>query len=233
MLSVVEPKNRNNSSIVVSAVNRGLSQTSFTNYGLGSDISAPGENILSAFPMSAYKPLDGTSMAAPIVTGAVALMKSLKKDLTVAQVRYVLQSTGQKVRGNVPPMLLLDQALAAVKSGRVNPPAGNGNAPIAGGGNSDGSGGGYSDSPGGDYQSGGAADSRSGGSPSRGSAPGSDYGSGASQGGGFADNTGGISSGSDSPPTSGSNDDAEEIKRLIAEYKRKIADLESRLKRKK
>ena len=233
VLSVVDPKNRNNSSIVVSAVNRGLSQTSFTNYGPGSDISAPGENILSAFPMSAYKPLDGTSMAAPIVTGAVALMKSLKKDLTVAQVRYVLQSTGQKVRGNVPPMLLLDQALAAVKTGRVNPPAGNGNAPIAGGGNSDGSGGGYSDSPGGDYQSGGAADSRSGGSPSRGSAPGSDYGSGASQGGGFADNTGGISSGSDSPPTSGSNDDAEEIRRLIAEYKRKIADLESRLKRKK
>ena len=33
-------------------------------------------------------------MAAPIVTGTIALMKSLKKDITVAQARNVLYKTG-------------------------------------------------------------------------------------------------------------------------------------------
>lgn len=246
VLSAVAPENRNMSSLVVTAVNRSLSQTSFTNYGIGSDISAPGENIVSAFPMSTFKPMDGTSMAAPIVTGAVALMKSLRRDITVEQARYVLQSTGQQVRGNVPPMLLLDRALAMVKSGNINPPAGSpgsatggGDVAVDDGGNGGvGSGagtgvgfviGGGDDSYAGGIGSGGDVAGRA---PGKGgSTPGS--GDNRSSGGDYADNNGGISSGKNPPPSSGGDDDAAEIRRLIAEYKRKIADLESQLKQKR
>lgn len=117
ILSAIPPENRNTSSIVVTAVDHRLYPTSFTNYGTGSDISAPGQGILSAFPHKEFRSLDGTSMSAPIVTGAIALMKSLKRDLTVQQARDVLFSTGADVYGWVPPMVLLDKVLAATRQG--------------------------------------------------------------------------------------------------------------------
>lgn len=117
ILASIPPENRNNSSLVVSAVDSHLRQASFTNYGDKLDISAPGVNISSAFPRHAYRACDGTSMAAPIVTGAVALMKSIKRDLTVQQAGNVLYSTGLATVGNVPPMVQLDKALEAVKRG--------------------------------------------------------------------------------------------------------------------
>lgn len=117
ILTSIPPENRNESSLVVAAVDSHLRQTNFTNYGPCSDISAPGSAIYSAFPRNSFQSCDGTSMAAPIVTGAVALMKSLKKDLTVEQARNVLFSTGADVYGWVPPMVLVDKALDAVKRG--------------------------------------------------------------------------------------------------------------------
>ena len=56
-------------------------------------------------------------MAAPIVTGTIALMKSLKKDFTVEQARIALFNSGADVYGNIPPMVLVDKALLAVKNG--------------------------------------------------------------------------------------------------------------------
>lgn len=117
ILASIPPENRNNSSIVVSAVDSRLRQASFTNYGDDLDISAPGVNIASAFPRHDFRACDGTSMAAPIVTGAIALMKSVKRDLTVQQASNVLFTTGLPTVGNVPPMVQLDKALEAVKRG--------------------------------------------------------------------------------------------------------------------
>ncbi len=117
ILSIIPPENRNSSAITVSAVDSELRATDFTNYGPGSDISAPGKDINSSFPTSTLKMQDGTSMAAPIVAGVVALMKSIKKDITVEQVGNVLYNTGVKTSDNIPPMVLADMALKDTKDG--------------------------------------------------------------------------------------------------------------------
>lgn len=123
ILTSIPPENRNESSIVVTAVDNRLYPTVFTNYGPCSDISAPGKGIYSSFPQNAFQSCDGTSMAAPIVTGAIALMKSLKKDITITQVRNVLYKTGADVYGYIPPMVLVDKALLAVKNGDFSKPS--------------------------------------------------------------------------------------------------------------
>lgn len=122
ILSSIPPENRNESSIVVAAVDKNLYPTDFTNYGPCSDISAPGKGIYSSYPRGSFKSFDGTSMAAPIVTGTIALMKSIKKDLTVVQARNVLYKTGSDVYGFMPPMVLVDKALAGVKRGDFSTP---------------------------------------------------------------------------------------------------------------
>lgn len=122
ILSSIPPENRTSVAITVGAVDQNKYPTDFTNYGPCTDISAPGKEINSSFPMGQLRSCDGTSMAAPIVTGAVALMKSLKKDLTVEQARNVLYKTGADVYGNMPPMVLVDKALDAVKKGDFSAP---------------------------------------------------------------------------------------------------------------
>lgn len=122
ILSSIPPENRNASSITVTAVDEDMCPTDFTNYGPCSDISAPGKNIFSSFPTSRLQSCDGTSMAAPIVAGTIALMKSIKKDLTVEQARNVLYRTGSDVYGNIPPMVLVDKALEATKRGDFSKP---------------------------------------------------------------------------------------------------------------
>ena len=122
ILSSIPPENRNASSIVVAAVDKNLYPTDFTNYGPCSDISAPGKGIYSSYPRGDFKMFDGTSMAAPIVSGTIALMKSIKKDLTVTQAKNVLYKTGSDVYGFMPPMVLVDKALLGVKRGDFSTP---------------------------------------------------------------------------------------------------------------
>lgn len=117
VLANLPPENRTNSSVNVAAVDKSFSVASFSNYGEGSNISAPGVDIYSSFPGNDFQYCDGTSMAAPIVAGTIALMKSIDEDITVEQVISVLQKTGKHMSGNVPPMVLVDKALQVVKSG--------------------------------------------------------------------------------------------------------------------
>jgi subtilisin family serine protease len=108
--------------ITVSAVdknNRSDNKAGFSNYGQFSDISAPGVGIYSSVGKSSYQTMDGTSMAAPIISGAVALMKSLNTSITNKQILCILQNTGLETQGNIGKLLQLDKALLKVKSGEA------------------------------------------------------------------------------------------------------------------
>ena len=64
--------------------------------GINPDVTAPGVNILSAYWDDSYQVLGGTSMSAPHVTGAAALLLELHPDWTPAQVKSALMSTASQ-----------------------------------------------------------------------------------------------------------------------------------------
>jgi subtilisin family serine protease len=69
----------------------------FANRGLRSvDLAAPGDTILSTARGSGYETRSGTSMAAPYVTGALALLSAARPDLSEAALRDALMSTAPK-----------------------------------------------------------------------------------------------------------------------------------------
>lgn len=71
---------------------------SFSNYGKeGVDVFAPGVGIYSSVPGSKYDYHDGTSMAAPVVTGLAALIRSYYPKLTAMQVKDIILKSVVKV----------------------------------------------------------------------------------------------------------------------------------------
>lgn len=119
VLTNLPPEHRTNRSINVTAVDKNISGSGFTNYGNGSVVAAPGVDIYSTYPVNTFNTLDGTSMAAPIVTGTVALMKSLNKSLTTSQIIHILTQTGKPAKGNVGPMIQVDKALNMIQTGLI------------------------------------------------------------------------------------------------------------------
>lgn len=70
-----------------------------SNYGaVGVDIAAPGTYILST-TAGGYGFMTGTSMAAPMVTGTVALIYSGRPDLSLEDVRRVILESARKIEG--------------------------------------------------------------------------------------------------------------------------------------
>ena len=67
---------------------------SFSNFGAkGVDVFAPGFEIYNTIPQSKYRNLQGTSMAAPMVAGAAAMLKSYFPELSMKEIKEVLYST--------------------------------------------------------------------------------------------------------------------------------------------
>jgi subtilisin family serine protease len=86
----------NTNIISVAAVTTTGALASFSNYGAKSvDLGAPGDGILSTYLGSRYKVLSGTSMAAPIVAAAAAMLRSRDADLSYGQIRSALLSSTQ------------------------------------------------------------------------------------------------------------------------------------------
>lgn len=67
----------------------------FTNHGDAVDIAAPGVGIMSTYPDNRYTELDGTSMATPLVAGAVAAYLAENPNAGVNKVRNALRNGGE------------------------------------------------------------------------------------------------------------------------------------------
>jgi subtilisin family serine protease len=73
-------------------------KASFSNYGkMMVDVFAPGVQINSTTPLSTYELQDGTSMAAPVVSGLAALIRSYYPNLTALQVKEIILKSVVKV----------------------------------------------------------------------------------------------------------------------------------------
>jgi len=121
--------------IAVAATTSAGARASFSNYGTGIDISAPGQAILSTLnsgttvPASAsYASYNGTSMAAPHVAGVVALMQSVATTaLTPAQIETIIKNTARALPGACSGgcgagIIDADAAVTAVLNGGSTPP---------------------------------------------------------------------------------------------------------------
>jgi subtilisin family serine protease len=140
VLAGISPQQRPKNIITVSATDKqnqpSPPKADFSNYGEYSTISAPGVDIYSCVGRNGYTMMNGTSMAAPIVTGGVALIKALNESLSAEEIICILQSTGLPAGSNVGKLVQLDSALETVKSGKTvncapgrNPPGSNPNQP--------------------------------------------------------------------------------------------------------
>lgn len=65
------------------------------------DLSAPGTDIMAATPGGGYQSKTGTSMAAPHVAGAAALLLQADPNLTPAQIKHKLVHSADKISANV------------------------------------------------------------------------------------------------------------------------------------
>jgi thermitase len=121
--------------IAVTAIAKDGTKATWANYGATSvDLGAPGVGILSTTPGGTYSQMDGTSMATPHVTGAIALYAATHPGATAAQIKdALLKSTtptaslsGKTVTGgrlNVPNFLNTPAAPVADSTAPLAPGA--------------------------------------------------------------------------------------------------------------
>lgn len=129
VFTAMDTSKRSQVTLRVSAVDRQLHKAQFSNFGnlrqlnvSESTISAPGVDIFGALPGNTYDMWPGTSFSAPIITGVVALMKSLNANLTTKEIIQILKETGRPVDGapEIGPLVQIKNALLKVKGQMSN-----------------------------------------------------------------------------------------------------------------
>lgn len=115
ILAGIDAFARSTKILVVSAYqpNNNKPKADFSNHGKYANISAPGVKIYSSIPGNKFGYLDGTSMASPIVTGAVALLKSKFPNLKAQEIITILKKSAKPLdsRPEIGPLLQIAQAL--------------------------------------------------------------------------------------------------------------------------
>jgi subtilisin family serine protease len=82
--------------IAVSAFDANDQKASFSNFGSRIDVAAPGVGILST-TQGAYSSMNGTSMAAPHVSGLAALILSVHPEYSATEVREMIRQSADDV----------------------------------------------------------------------------------------------------------------------------------------
>lgn len=90
ILTGFDPFQRAKNAIKVGAINKDFDKTSFSNFGPNTTIYAPGVKIFGAKANNNYEFLQGTSMAAPIISGYIGLIKSKNKNLSNQEIIQIL-----------------------------------------------------------------------------------------------------------------------------------------------
>ncbi|MCG5214366.1 S8 family serine peptidase [Streptosporangium soli] len=85
------------SAVTVGATDDGDAIADFSNRGPLLDLFAPGLEIDSAVPDDGYASFSGTSMAAPHVAGALALLRQKSPDIPATALVETLKTTGRKI----------------------------------------------------------------------------------------------------------------------------------------
>lgn len=82
--------------IAVGATDQSDARCSFSNYGSGLDLVAPGEGIAIEGTSQSWASTSGTSLSAPMVSGTIALMLSVNSNLSPSEIRNILHSSAKK-----------------------------------------------------------------------------------------------------------------------------------------
>ncbi|WP_432106871.1 S8 family peptidase [Streptomyces sp. AA1529] len=110
--------------IAVAAVAQGGSRAGFSTVRTYNSVAAPGVGIVSAKNTGGYAPVNGTSPAAALTSGVVALMLGKDHELKPSQVRAILTDTAHHPPGGYDPRVghgTIDAAAAVRAAG--DPPA--------------------------------------------------------------------------------------------------------------
>ncbi len=77
----------------VAAIDSQYKKASFSDYGNSVKIAAPGMKIVSTVPGNKYEAWDGTSMAAPVVSGVAAMVKAENPAITPSEMEDILDKS--------------------------------------------------------------------------------------------------------------------------------------------
>jgi hypothetical protein len=89
--------------VAVAATDSSDNRASFSSFGPEVTLAAPGKSIYSTYVGGAYRSLDGTSMATPLVSALAGLVWSMRPDLTHEAVLQLIKDTADDVNGTTSP----------------------------------------------------------------------------------------------------------------------------------